>query len=137
MTVDKKIQNFWYIEYFLDKETKKPAIVCKRKHECRPAKSIEDFKNSGGDLIHDYEVAEWYLKEKDIGMPEEDGEYKGEKIKDSEHWKWAVCDKYNLITADEIEFKFEYNRVQIEWEDGTSVEVDYDEFFEDDFELEE
>ena len=47
------------------------------------------------------------------------------------------CDKYNLITSDEIEFKFEYNRVQIEWEDGTFVECDKDEFFEDNFELEE
>ncbi len=134
---DKKIRNFWYMTFFLDKETKKPAIICKQKNECRPPKSIEDFKNDGGDLIHDYEVAECNLKEAEKDMPEEDGEYKGKHLDDTESWERAVCDKYNLITSDEIEFKFEYNRVQIEWEDGTFVECDKDEFFEDNFELEE
>ena len=134
---DKKIRNFWYMTFFLDKETKKPAIICKQKNECRPPKSIEDFKNDGGDLIHDYEVAECNLKEAEKDMPEEDGEYKGKHLDDTESWERAVCDKYNLITSDEIEFKFEYNRVQIEWEDGTFVECDKDEFFGDNFELEE
>ena len=134
---DKKIRNFCYMTFFLDKETKKPAIICKQKNECRPPKSIEDFKNDGGDLIHDYEVAECNLKEAEKDMPEEDGEYKGKHLDDTESWERAVCDKYNLITSDEIEFKFEYNRVQIEWEDGTFVECDKDEFFEDNFELEE
>ena len=88
-------------------------------------------------MIHDYEVAECNLKEAEKDMPEEDGEYKGKHLDDTESWERAVCDKYNLITSDEIEFKFEYNRVQIEWEDGTFVECDKDEFFEDNFELEE
>ena len=103
---DKKIRNFWYMTFFLDKETKKPAIICKQKNECRPPKSIEDFKNDGGDLIHDYEVAECNLKEAEKDMPEEDGEYKGKHLDDTESWERAVCDKYNLITSDEIEFKF-------------------------------
>ena len=145
MTVDKKISKFWNVEYFLDKETKKPAIVCVQKIECRPPKSIEDYKNTGGDLFYDYEVDSWHLeKTKEENnrkiffndMPEEDGEYKGEHINDIEHWRWAVCDKYNLITADKIEFTSEYNRVRIEWEDGTSIEGDKNEFYEDDFKSE-
>jgi len=132
MTVNKKISKFWYMEFFLDKKTKKPAIVCVQKHECRPPKSIEDFKNNGGDLVHDYEPIEWNLKEDQNDMPTEEV-----GVGSTDNWVKAVCDKYNLITADEIEFKFEYNRVRIEWEDGTSVECDKDEFFEDDFELDE
>ena len=97
MTVDKKISKFWYMEFFLDKETKKPAIVCVQKHECRPPKSIEDFKSNGGDLVHDYESIEWNLKEDENDMPTEEV-----GVGSIDNWVKAVCDKYNLITADEI-----------------------------------
>ena len=119
MKDEKKIRNLWYKEIFLDKKTKKISIVCERRHECRPAKSIDDFKNEGGDLIHDYESVEWNLKEDENDMPTEEV-----GVGSTDNWIGAVCDKYNLIAPEQAKEK-----VRVEWEDGTFTEQNYDEIF--------
>jgi len=120
-----KIRNIWEHTYFKDKKTKKNAVVCERKIECRPPKSIDDYKNNGGDLIHDYESVEWNLKEDENDMPYEGGEYKGEEIDDVGDWIGIICEKYNLINDETT-----VDRIKVEWEDGTFEEWDKDELFE-------
>ena len=129
MTDEKKIRNLWYKEIFLDKKTKKISIVCERRHECRPAKSIDDFKNEGGDLIHDYESVEWNLKEDENDMPYEGGEYKGEEINDVGDWIAIIEEKYNLINEDVPLAKQGKEKIKVEWEDGTITENNRDEIF--------
>ena len=129
MTDEKKIRNLWYKEIFLDKKTKKISIVCERRHECRPAKSIDDFKNEGGDLIHDYESVEWNLKDDENDMPYEGGEYKGEEINDVGDWIAIIEEKYNLINEDVPLAKQGKEKIKVEWEDGTITENNRDEIF--------
>ena len=131
MTVDKKIQNVWDKIIFKDKKTKEVAIVCERKFENRPAKSIEDFKNNSADLIHDYEVIKWNLKEDEDEMPYEGGEYDGEEINDTGEWIAIVEEKYNLIYENEHLPLGEQIKetVRVEWEDGTITENNRDDIF--------
>jgi|TARA_B110000503_G_scaffold141593_1_gene235601 hypothetical protein len=131
MADEKKIQNVWDKIIFKDKKTKKVAIVCEAKSECRPAKPISIFKNEGGDLIHDYEVVEWNLKEDKDEMPYEGGEYDGEEINDTSEWIVIVEKKYNLIYENEhLPLNKQIKEtVRVEWEDGTITENNRDDIF--------
>ena len=111
---DKKIQNVWNKIIFKDQKTKEVAIVCERKVECRPPKSVDDYQRNGCDLIHEYEVSEWNLKEDKNQMPFEGGKYDGEEINDTGEWVAIVEEKYNLIYD-----VSEVDTVKVEWEDGT------------------
>lgn len=82
-------------------------IHCTRRCECRPPKTLAEYENDGGDLIHDFELANWYLQSNKDKMPLE---HDCESLDD---WEGTICKKYGL----QIEIKPD----EYVWTDGTKT----------------
>ena len=78
--------------------------------ECRPAKTLEEIRDYGADLIYDYEVIEWNLKQSQNDMIEE-GNSTGE-------WISVIEEKFKL----EQLLGKDYN-VRLQFEDGSLGEI--------------
>jgi len=106
----KKIWKYFEKVIFIDPKTKVVMIVCERIMECRPAKTLEEIRDYGADLIYDYEVIEWNLKQSQNDMIKE-GNSTGE-------WISVIEEKFKL----EQLLGKDYN-VRLQFEDGSLGEI--------------
>jgi len=106
----KKIWKYFEKVNFIDPKTKGVMIVCERQMECIPAKTLEEIRDYGADLIYDYEVIEWNLKQSQNDMIEE-GNSTGE-------WISMIEEKFKL----EQLLGKDYNLL-VQFEDGSLGEI--------------
>ena len=92
----KKILAYYDRLNFVDPKTQSVMIVCESKFECRPAKTLKAIRNDGADLMYNYEVTEWNLKQSQNEMIYEEEEYNGEMFIDKDDWVRAVEDNFKL-----------------------------------------
>ncbi len=113
-----KISRYYDKIKFADAKTKKIMIVCERWLECRPPKTLAEIQENGADLISDYDVVEWNLKQNKSEMIHEGDEYDGEDLSGIEEWINAVQKKFNVVEVID-----EDKMLQVELDDGEWTEI--------------
>jgi hypothetical protein len=106
----KKISKYFEKINFIDPKTKVVMIVCERIMECRPPKTLEEIRDYGADLIYNYEVIEWNLKQSQNDFIEEGN--------DTGEWISVIEERFKL---EQLVSK-NYN-VRVRFEDDSLGEI--------------